>query len=322
MAGLNTEASAVLSSACNKMKTLIILGVLMLIFTSCGTLPPQELQQERLRLLAAYEAARQKHNPEKVKDAVKDLLVGKWQYVALEVEEGNLLPKMAQSTPQAALKSVTSFMERLSKGTKAEQTKAPNASEDATSSNPPNSDEGKQNSEANATRLPRIEVTDEKSTQQILAAKTTLVASTRQNLTVEFFEDRGSYNYRGSNSGRRVTGQCYITTKRYGDDPFPFIRFNQRTGQEMLAFLFGSEAVKQIAARQKQKRVAMMQNRNIGIYYARRDAAKRASFSAASMAGVTVTADRLYFVLYSDMQLTPKGWVHTGGLRCTFKRIE
>ena len=303
-------------------RMLTIFGITVILFTGCAVLTPQEMQEERLRLLAAYEMARQKHSPEKVKQAVKYLLVGKWQYVALEVEEGNLLTKMAQSTPQAALKSVTSIMERLSKGTKAEQTKAPNASEDATSSNPPNSDEGKQNSEPNATRLPRIEVTDEKLTQQILAAKAALVASTRQNLTVEFFEDRGSYNYKGSNNGRRVTGQCYITTKRYGDDPFPFIRFNQRTGQEMLAFLFGSEAVKQIAARQKQKRFAMMQNRNIGIYYARREAAKRASFSAASMAGVTVTADRLYLVLYSDMQLTPRGWVHIGGLRCTFKRIE
>ena len=304
------------------MKTLTILGIIVILFTSCAVLTPQEMQEERFRLLLALEEARQKHNPEKVKQAVKDLLVGKWQYVGLEVEEGNLITKMAQSTPQEALKSVTSFMESLSTGTKDEQTKAPNASEDAASSNSPNPNEEKQTPESSATRLPRIEVTDEKSTQQILAAKTALVASTRQNLTVEFFADRGSYNYRGNNGSRRVTGQCYITTKRYGDDPFPFIRFNQQTGQEMLEFLFGSETVKQIAARQKQKRVAMMQNRNTGIHWARRAATKQASFSVASMAGITVTEDRLYLVLYSDMQLTPKGWVQTGGLRCTFKRIE
>ena len=304
------------------MKILTVLGILVILFTSCAVLTPEEMQQERFRLLLALEEARQKHNPEKVKQAVKDLLVGKWQYVELEVEEGNVITKMAQMAPQEALESATAFIQNLSKGTNDKQTKAPNASENTTSSNAPNPDETEQTPESNATRLPRIEVTDDKSTQKILAAKAALVASTRQNLTVEFFADRGSYNYRANNGSRHATGQCYITTKRYGDDPFPFVRFNQRTGPEMLEFLFGSETVKQIAAKQKQKRVAMMQNRDMGIYRARRAAKKQTSFSVASMAGITVTEDRLYLVLYSDMQLTPRGWVQTGGLRCTFKRIE
>ena len=172
------------------------------------------------------------------------------------------------------------------------------------------------------TRLPPIEVTDEKSQQRILGAKAALVASTRKNFILEFSEDRTYYYYSGSNRGTNVTGQCYVTTKRYGDDPHTFIRFNQRTGPELLEFLFGSEPIKQIAAKQKQKQVKMIQSRKMGIQGARKAAARQASFSIASMAGITVTEDTLYLVLYGDMELTPTGWMRTGGLRCTFKRIE
>ena len=45
-------------------------------------------------------------------------------------------------------------------------------------------------------------------------------------------------------------------------------------------------------------------------------------YTIASIAGITVTEDTLYLVLYGDMELTPQGWMRTGGLRCTFKRIE
>ena len=66
----------------------------------------------------------------------------------------------------------------------------------------------------------------------------------------------------------------------------------------------------------------MIQSRKMGIQGARKAAAKRTSYTIASMAGITVTDDTLYLVLYGDMQLTPRGWMRTGGLRCTFKRIE
>lgn len=300
------------------MKLLTILGIIVITFTSCAVLTPQETQQERLRLLEAYNEARERHNPEKIKETVKDLLVGKWQYVGLEVEEGSTTAKVRRQTPQQALKSATDLIQKLSEGAASEQTKTPGASEQ----NASDSEANEQMSKGNATRLPRIEVTDEKSSQQILGAKAALVASTRQNLTLEFFEDRGSYHYSGSNRGKNVTGQCSITTQRYGDDLYPYVRFNQRTGPEMLDFLFGSEPVKHIAARQKQKRATMLQSRRMGVKAARRAAAKRTSFSIASLAGITVTEDTLSFVLYGDMQLTPKGWMRTGGLRCTFKRIE
>lgn len=304
------------------MKVLTLLAIMVMIFTSCAVLTPQETQQERERLIAAYNEARQRQNPEKVKEAVKDLLVGKWQYVGLEVEGGAVSAKGQKSTPQQALKSATAFVQQLSKSATDKSTASPTAPEQVEAPSSPNPERDEQTSTENTTRLPRIEVTDEKSSQQILGAKAALVASTRQNLTVEFFEDRGSYHYTGSNQGRRVTGQCYITTKQYGDDPFPYVRFNQQTGPDMLEFLFGSEPVKQIAAKQKQKRAAILQNRNMGVQGARRAAAKRTSYAIASLAGITVTEDTLYLVLYGDMKLTPKGWMRTGGLRCTFKRIE
>ncbi len=307
------------------MKTLIMFSVVVMVFTSCAIFTPQEAQEERRRLLAMRDAAREQYNPEKVKEAVKDLLVGKWQYVGLEVEEGNVYAQRAKPVPQQVMDSLNTVIEGLSKGVAGEQTATPNAPEQGT---PPNSNAAtsekdeqssevnQQNPQGNATRLPPIEVTDEKSNQRILGAKAALVASTRKNLILEFSEDRTSYYYNGSNRGTNVTGQCYITTKRYGDDPHTFIRFNQRTGPELLEFLFGSEAIKQITAKQKRKRAEMTQNFN------RKGALRATSRSIASMPGITVTEDTLSLVLYGDMQLTPRGWMRTGGLRCTFKRIE
>ena len=250
------------------MKTLIMFSMVVMIFTSCAIFTPQEAQEERRRLLAMRDAARQRHNPERVKQAVKDLLVGKWQYVGLEVEEGNVYAQKEKPITQQVVDSLNTVVAKLSQSVADEQATTPDAPEQVT---PPNSnaatpEKDKQNSEVNqqtpqgdATRLPSIEVRDEKSNQQILGAKTALVASTRKNLILEFSEDRSSYYYSGSNRGTNVTGQCYVTTKRYGDDPLTFIRFNQRTGPELLEFLFGSEPIKQMVAKQKQRRVAMIQ---------------------------------------------------------------
>ena len=308
------------------MKTLAMFSIVVMVFTSCAIFTPQEMQEERRRLLANRDAARERYNPESVKQAVKDLLVGKWQYVELEVEEGNVYANPTKSMPQQMIDSLSNTIEGLSKGVTGEQAIAPNTPEqEATapdSETPKEKEEKAQNSEEGAARLPSIEVRDEKSNQRILGAKAALVASTRKNLILEFTEDRSSYYYSGSNSGTNVTGQCYVTTKRYGDDPMTFIRFNRRTGPELLEFLFGSEPVKQIAAKQKQKRARMMQSGKMGIQGARKAAARQASFSIASMPGITVTDDTLSLVLYGDMQLTPTGWMRTGGLRCTFKRIE
>ena len=301
------------------MKMMIGLGVLAIVFTSCGTLVSPETQYEREQLIAAYDAAREKHNPERVKESVKDLLIGKWQYVGLEVEEGNVSAQRTRPMPQQTIDASTPSTAVVSKGATSKQTTAPNASEHAGVQNPSNIEAEGQTPGSNATRLPPIEVEDEESNQRILNAKAALVASTRKNLTIEFSEDRGSYHYSGSNRGTNVTGRCSITTKRYGDDPLPFISFNRRTGPEMLEFLFGSEPIKQMVAKKKQADAERI--RRMGAQIGRR-ASEKTSYSIASIAGITVTEDTLYLVLYGDMELTPQGWIRTGGLRCTFKRIE
>ena len=290
----------------------------MIVFTSCGTLTSPETQYERERLIAAHDAARQKHNPERVKETVKDLLVGKWQYVGLEVEKGNVNAQRANSMSLQTINVPTSPTE-ASKGATSEQATAPNVPQQPTPPDPSNPEAEAQTPEANVTRLPPIEVMDEESNQQILGAKAALVASTRKNLMIEFSEDRSSYYYSGSNRGRNVTGQCYVTTKRYGDDPLPFINFSRQTGPEMLAFLFGSEPIKQMVAKIKRKDAE--RRRRMGAQGGRKASAK-ATYTIASIAGITVTEDTLYLVLYGDMELTPNGWIRTGGLRCTFKRIE
>ncbi len=301
------------------MKVLIALGITVIVFTSCGTFVSPETQYERESLIAAYDAAREKHNPERVKEAVKDLLVGKWQYVGLEVEEGTVNAQRISPMAQQTIDASTSSTTVASKGTTSGQATAPNASEQTDAQNPPNIGAGAQSPEANAPRLPPIEVIDEESNQRILGAKVALIASTRKNLMIEFSEDRGSYHYSGSNRGTNVTGRCSITTKRYGDDPFPFISFNRRTGPKMLEFLFGAEPIKQMVAKKKRKDVE--RRHRMGAQGGRKASAK-STYTIASIAGITVTEDTLYLVLYGDMELTPTGWMRTGGLRCTFRRIE
>lgn len=301
------------------MKMLITLCITVIVFTSCGTLISPEMQYEREQLIAAYDASREKHNPERVKEAVKDRLIGKWQYVGLEVEEGSVTAQRTGTMPPQTINTPTASTATTSKAPTSEQTAVSNVPEQSVPLNPPNPEADAQSPEANATRLPPIEVMDEESNQRILGAKAALVASTRKNLTIEFSEDRTSYYYSGSNRGTNVTGQCSITTKRYGDDPLPFINFNRRTGPEMLEFLFGSEPIKQMVAKKKQADAE--RRRRMGAQGGRKASAK-ATYRIASMAGITVTEDTLYLVLYGDMELTPTGWMRTGGLRCTFKRIE
>lgn len=300
------------------MKVLIALGITVIVFTGCGTLVSPETQYEREQLIEAYDAAREKHNPERVKEAVKDLLVGKWQYVGLEVEKGNVNAQRAGSMSLETINSPTSSAV-ASKGVTSEQATVPDALGQTETHDPSNIEADAQATKPDVTRLSPVEVMDEESNQQILGAKAALVASTRKNLTIEFSEEHGSYHYSGSNRGTNVTGQCSVTTKRYGDDPLPFISFNRRTGPEMLEFLFGSEPIKQMVAKKKRKDVE--RRRRMGAQIGRR-ASEKTSYSIASIAGITVTEDTLYLVLYGDMELTPQGWMRTGGLRCTFKRIE
>ena len=138
------------------MKTLIMLGILTIVFTSCGTLISPETQYERERLIEAYDAARQKHNPERVKEAVKDLLVGKWQYVGLEVEEGSVTAKRAEPLSQQSPNSSPSAADGISEAAPGEASTASNAPNKRQVPDLPNPEATPQTpeAEANATRLP------------------------------------------------------------------------------------------------------------------------------------------------------------------------
>ena len=276
------------------MKTLTILSMLVLLCTSCATMQTQELRQEREELLTEVGDVREKHHPDKVKNAIKALLLGKWQYVSLEVEGGSI-EKQKEDAPQ--------------------ESEAPTSADGQVTPN-----ELLSESEDDALRLPPVRVTDNPASQQIAEAKAAMVASTRKNLTVEFFEQHSSYYYRGNNGSTDITGQCNVITMRVGDESYPFIRFNRRTGLEMLEFLFGYEPARNALARSR--RAVFAKRRSMGAQGSRRALAKAPSFAIASTMGIAVTEDRLYLIIYGDMELTPKGWMRTGGLRCTLKRVE
>lgn len=276
------------------MKTLAIFSMLVLLFTSCATMKTQELRQEREKLLTEVGDVREEHHPDKVKNAIKALLLGKWQYVSLDVERGSI-EKQKEEAPQ--------------------ESEAPTNAEGQVTPN-----EQVSESEDDALRLPPVKVTDNPASQQIAAAKAAMVASTRKHLTVEFFEQHSSYYYRGNNGSTDITGQCNVITMRVGDESYPFIRFNRRTGLEMLEFLFGYEPARNALARNR--RAVFAKRRSMGAQGTRRALAKAPSFAIASTMGIAVTEDRLYLIVYGDMELTPKGWMRVGGLRCTLKRVE
>lgn len=132
-----------------------------------------------------------------------------------------------------------------------------------------------------------LEIEESEASEEVAAAKAALYAFNLKNLTLEFFEEKGIYNYRGKNGSMDVFGQFTITTIRYGDEPFPFIRFIRRSGPEMAQLLFASPG--------------LAKARDIGIL---------------------ATEDRLYLTLYGKMQLSPNGWVQSGGVQCYFERIK
>ena len=90
-----------------------------------------------------------------------------------------------------------------------------------------------------------------------------------------------------------------MITVRYGDEPFPFIRFIRRTGTEMQQLLFAASA----------------DGRALGLSNA-------PGLHTARDISISVTPDRLYLTMHGQMQLGPYGWVQRGGVRCYFERLE
>lgn len=150
-------------------------------------------------------------------------------------------------------------------------------------------------------RFLNLEVEEGDATEDVAAAKAALYALDLKNLTLEFFEQNASYFYRGKKGETDFAGQFNITTVRFGDEPFPFIRFIRRSGPLMPQLLFA----------------AGPDGKPLGL----KGATGFAEAKAAEI-GISVTDDRLYLTMYGKMQLSPDGWVQTGGLLCSFERVE
>ena len=148
-------------------------------------------------------------------------------------------------------------------------------------------------------RFLSLEMAESGVTQEVAEAKAALYALELKNLTLEFFEEKGLYHYRGGKSGTAVFGQWTVITIRYGDEPFPFIRFIRRTGPELKTLLFA----------------ATEDGRALGLSSA-------PGFHTARDMSISVTPDRLYLTMHGQMQSGPAGWVQSGGVRCYFERID
>ena len=305
------------------MKMLIPLTILVLIFTSCTS----ALYQEGDGSIENYEDTRMKFDPEEMKSEMKAQLTGKWQFIGIEIPN---------ETVNAQTANLTSEDDEtiLPADTNAQ---TPTELESGVS------DPEEQTSDGNRVQLSPITVEEREDNQKIAAAKMALASANRKNLTLEFYEERTSFYYRGSNRGRKVTGQCSVMAPRVGDVPLPLIRFRRRTGPKMLEFLFTSEPARLRSARGKQAYAENMQrtegknyvNTNEPLWWDKHENVRRlggrgsekaspkgVSYVPASALGIEVTDDTLYIILEGDMELTPKGWIRTGGLRCAFKRIE
>ncbi len=208
------------------MKTWIIFGICALMLAGCASAEYQKMQAERDQLLKNYEDLREEHNELKLKTDVTDTLLGKWQFLNLEIEEGGISEEIAET-------------------------------------------------------------------------KAALYALNLKHLTLEFFEEKGMYSYRGKNGNTGVSGQFTVITVRYGDEPFPFIRFIRRAGPEISQLLFAASS----------------DGKPLGLSGAR-------GLDAAREVSISVTEDRLYLTMHGKMQLSPNGWMQSGGVRCAFKRIE
>ena len=211
------------------MKILTIVGICTLILSGCTSVEYQKMQAERDQLLKNYENLREEHSELKIKTGITDTVLGKWQFLNLEVEESAAVENVAET--KAALRALD-----------------------------------------------------------------------LKNLTLEFSEEKGIYNYSGKNGATEIFGQFTVFTIRYGDEPFPFIRFLRRSGPDMAQLLF---AVNPSSKSSGPSGLTSAQG-----------------LSTAKEISISVTEDRLYLTMHGKMQLGPTGWVQSGGMRCYFGRVE
>ena len=147
-----------------------------------------------------------------------------------------------------------------------------------------------------------LEVEEGAAIEDVAKTKAALRALDLKNLTLEFFEEKGINHYRGKNGATEIFGQFTVFTIRYGDEPFPFIRFLRRSGPEMSQLLF---AVSPSSKSTGPSGLTSAQG-----------------LSTAKEISVSITEDRLYLTMHGKMQLGPTGWVQSGGMHCYFGRVE
>ena len=96
-----------------------------------------------------------------------------------------------------------------------------------------------------------------------------------------------------------MTGSFKISSQRYGDESFPYLRVFRDTGVPLYEFLTGMST-------------SRLKNQDTVSMKAAED----------NWLGISVTDDRLFLSMGGDMELTPNGWARSGGIRCIFKRVK
>ena len=143
-----------------------------------------------------------------------------------------------------------------------------------------------------------LEVEEGAAVEDVARTKAALRTLNLKNLTLEFSEEKDVYHYRGKNGSTEVFGQFTVITIRYGDEPFPFIRFTRRSGPEMAQLLF--------AVNRDTRPSGTLDPQGL---------------ATAKEISISVTEDRLYLTMHGKMQLGPTGWGQSGGVRCYFERV-
>ena len=77
------------------MKVLSAFTLVVLVCAGCTSAEYQAMQSERDRLRAAHEDATRKHDPRQLEAALTDKLIGTWQFLDMEVAEGDVSEEIA-----------------------------------------------------------------------------------------------------------------------------------------------------------------------------------------------------------------------------------
>ncbi len=140
-----------------------------------------------------------------------------------------------------------------------------------------------------------IEVLESDLSNEIERAATSLDELSRKNLTIRFFEENGIRFYEGNNGSVRVTGKFSIYVERIAEVLYPELGMNRISGIRPGAFLFN--------------------DRLEGVF---------GGPPGTSNVLISVQENQLHLTLGAGVSQTPTpyGWVHSDGIRYSFKRVE